>query len=83
MQVKTKISDRELFKILKRHKAFSNFYLACAQAWCDSQYNKPRTNLRGYIDGTAKKRILDKDADEYIDAIKNNWLHHNKEIKLI
>lgn len=83
MQEKTKISDRELFKILKRHKAFSNFYLACAQAWCDSEYDKPRTKLRNYIDGTAKKRILDKDADDFIFSIKNKWLTQNKEIKLI
>jgi hypothetical protein len=67
------MSDRELFKILKKMRLFSTFYLACAQAWWRPEYYKaPRTQLREYLEGTAKKLIIKRDCT-FIEAIQERW----------
>ena len=67
------MSDRELFKFLKKMGLFSTFYLACAQAWWRPElYKVPRTQLREYLEGTAKKLIIKKDCT-FIEAIQQRW----------
>jgi hypothetical protein len=64
------MSNRELFKILKKLKLFSTFYLACAQAWEDANhFESPRDNLRDYFDRTAKP-LMENQREMYIDGIR-------------
>lgn len=67
------MSDRELFKTLKEMRLFSTFYLACAQAWWRPEdFKAPRTQLRKYLEGTAKNLIIMGDST-FIDAIQHRW----------
>ena len=67
------MSDRELFKTLKEMRLFSTFYLACAQAWWRPEYFKaPRTQLRKYLEGTAKNLITKRDCT-FIEAMQQRW----------
>jgi hypothetical protein len=76
------MTDKELFKILKQYKVFTKFCLACAEAWSDpKECCNPRDKLRGYLDGTAK-RLMEADALDFINTIKNNWRIH-KIVKLL
>ena len=69
------MSDRELFKQLKKKKLFSTFCLACAQAWSNPMYRIPRTELRSYIESTAKMIIERKDHNtiDYFNKMKHEW----------
>lgn len=72
LTTRKKMSDRELYKRLKKLKLFSTFYLACGQAWYSPIYSTPRTHLRDYLDQTAK-RLMEDDEAEYVNRIKNEW----------
>lgn len=69
------MSDRELFKLLKKKKLFGKFCLACAQTWSEPMYRIPRTELRHYIESTAKMLIERKDYNtiDYLNEMKHNW----------
>ena len=67
------MSDRELFKFLKKMGLFSTFYLACAQAWWRPEdFKAPRTQLRKYLEGTAKELIIKRDRT-FIEAMQQKW----------
>ena len=83
MANKHKMSNRELFRILKEAKVFTKFYMACAEAWSNNYYTKPRTELNKYLNITAK-RLMEDDMALFLDIIKNKWkLYNSNVLKLI
>lgn len=64
------ISNRELYKKLKKHKVFSKFCMCCAQAFCENlSYEDDEYTLRDYLKSTAKP-LMERDELDFVSKIK-------------
>ena len=64
------ISDRELYKKLKKHKVFSKFCICCASAFCENlSYGDNEYTLREYLKSTAKP-LMERDELDFVGQIK-------------
>jgi hypothetical protein len=64
------ISDRELYKKLKKHKVFSKFCICCTKAFCeDLSYGGNEYTLRDYLKSTAKP-LMERDELDFVGQIK-------------
>lgn len=64
------MTDRELYKKLKKHRVFSKFCVCCAQAFCENlSYGDNEYTLRDYLESTAKP-LMERDELNFVSEIK-------------
>ena len=69
------ISNRELYKKLKKHKVFSKFCICCADAFYENlSYDGNEYTLRGYLESTAKP-LMERDELDFVSQIKKWWMN--------
>ena len=64
------ISNRELYKKLKKHKVFSKFCICCAKYFVKNlSYGDNEYTLRDYLESTAKP-LMEQDGLGFVGEIK-------------